>query len=120
MLVQKAPVRTHAPISSTGVGCLGIVDILFRGGLPPPDVAGFIPRPEPSCSYVPIDEDRISIGVHSDEAGPIMLSPASCCNYTPWASSRRRSSRTSVNVANFRALLSHPGLKVRMFCSNIP
>jgi len=68
-----------------------------------------------------VDEDRISIRVHSDEAGrPVVLSSACCCNCTPWAFSWRCSSRTSVNVASFRALLSQPGLKVRMFFSNIP
>ena len=35
-------------------------------------------------------------------------------------SHQRCRSRTSVKVLSFCALLSHPGLKVRMFFSNIP
>jgi hypothetical protein len=39
---------------------------------------------------------------------------------TPLAFSWRWSSRTSVNDGSGCALLSHPGLKVRMFLSNMP
>ena len=53
-------------------------------------------------------------------AGPVELSSASVCSVTPCAFSWRCSSRTSVNEASFCALLSQPGLKVRMFFSNIP
>ena len=53
-------------------------------------------------------------------AGPVVLSSACVCNCTPCAFSRRCSSRMSVNEGSFWALWSQPGLKVRMFLSNIP
>src|SRR5262249_13025130 len=53
-------------------------------------------------------------------AGPVVPSSASVTSCTPWAFSRRWSSRTSVKAASFWALLSQPGLKVRIFLSNIP
>ena|SRR2546427_9819223 len=72
-------------------------------------------------SYVLVDEDRVSISVHCNEAGrPRRVLVRLLLQLHPLCLSWRCSSRTSVKAASFWALLSQPGLKVRMFLSNIP
>ena len=53
-------------------------------------------------------------------AGPVVDSSASCSNPMPAARRVRWMSRTSVKDASGCAAASQPGLKVRMFRSNIP
>jgi hypothetical protein len=48
----------------------GQVQRLVRRGSPPSNMAGFVQSlGGASCSHVLIDEDRISIRIHSDETG---------------------------------------------------
>lgn len=49
----------------------GQVQRLARRGLPPPEATGHVQSlgPEPSRSHLLIDEDRVTIKVHGDEAG---------------------------------------------------
>ena len=78
-------------------------------------------RSGPSRSDVLVEEDRIAVGSTAIKlAGPVVDSSACCRNSTPCALSCRWSSRTSVKEGSFWALLSQPGLKVRMFFSNMP
>ena len=75
----------------------------------------------PSRSHVLIDEDRVSIGVHGDEAGRprcafvgLGLQRHALCLQLPLQ---------FADVGEGGKLLSvwsQPGLKVRMFFSNIP
>jgi len=67
-----------------------------------------------------IDQDRIPVRVLGDEAGGAGGFVGLLHQLRTLGLSWRCNSRTSVNAASFCALLSQPGLKVRMFPSNIP